>query len=286
MLIFVHGADVPYFCAPPDNYYYGYSMQFLSKAGQHSLRELLTKKGRDEQGLFMAEGLKLCTELPHTSLQTECLVLREKPAAAVLELAEQYESAGIPVYYTGPAAFARLCDTQSPQGILAIVRKPRAISPPLDQNFILLDGIADPGNTGTIIRTAEWFGVQHIILSPGCADPLGPKALRASMGSALRLNILPLQQDTAAFLCNYKNRSDFALYGLSLQGAMPLPAITTAGKAWGLILGSESHGISAKVLSMLTHHVLIPGIGQAESLNAGIAAGIALYHLQIAGSQA
>ena len=138
------------------------------------------------------------------------------------------------------------------------------------ENFIFLDKVSDPGNMGTIIRTAAWFGVFQIVLSEGCIDPFNPKVVRGAMGAHFSLKWI-----------GEKSILDFRDY--KLIGAVPRSKSTTTlhslNDKWGLIMGSEAHGISRDNYSHLSDTIAIPKIGKGESLNIGVAMGILLHQL-------
>jgi TrmH family RNA methyltransferase len=150
------------------------------------------------------------------------------------------------------------------------IAKLKPISPPvLSKEFVLvLDDIRDPGNLGTIIRTADWYGIKHIIASLETADLYNPKVISATMGSFCRMNIYYTQ------LTNYLVGTDWPVYGASLVGRSIYES--NFGEEGFIVIGNESQGISPALHSLITHHVTIPRIGQAESLNASIATAIIL----------
>ena len=151
--------------------------------------------------------------------------------------------------------------------------------------FLAFDSIADPGNLGTIIRTADWFGIHTFVLGGTSADPYNPKVLRASMGSVFRSNFI-ITSHLEVYLDALKEKNNsLELYGMTLEEAHSLSSITHSAHQWGLIVGSEAHGISEEVQSCITTKIHIPGHGLAESLNVGIASGIALYHFSLLTSQ-
>jgi TrmH family RNA methyltransferase len=143
---------------------------------------------------------------------------------------------------------------------------------------LALENINDPGNLGTILRSADWFGMKHVILGGNCADPFSPKAIRASMGSISRVQV-HIENSLSEFLNEWKARfPDGELFGLIVESNASLKDINHLPNAWGLIMGSESHGLSSETSSCITKPIRIDGNGSAESLNVGIATGIALYH--------
>ena len=141
-----------------------------------------------------------------------------------------------------------------------------------ERQIIILDGIANPGNLGNIIRALDWFGFKHLICSKNCADFHNPKTLTASMGSFTRVTALYV--DLESFLNNFSGD----LYGLDLVGK-PLNTFSNTNKC-GFILGNESHGISPSILPLLKDRLTIKKYGSAESLNVAMSANILLYQLR------
>src|SRR5690606_34535800 len=131
------------------------------------------------------------------------------------------------------------------------------------QHNLLLDDVQDPGNLGTIIRTAEWFGIQHIICSVGTVDAFNPKVVQATMGSLARVKIYYTS------LVDFINQSEMATFGALLDGSSIYK--TDFGKAGLIIMGNEGNGIGTEIIDKIDHAVTIPRIGNAESLNVAVA---------------
>ena len=229
------------------------------------LRTLHSKKYRESEGFFIVEGEKMIDELiSHQPEDIHCLVVTEK-------FSNQKSAAiGIETYHASEREFERISTLKNPQGILAVLKQSIIQIKPFDlnKNILILDGIQDPGNLGTIIRSADWFGIDQIFCSSDTVEIYNPKVIQASMGSVFRLNI------------NYGSIADFIsattlpVFGALLSGTscfeskIPTPGI--------LIIGNEGNGISPSVSKLITHPITIPKIGAAESLNAGVACGILL----------
>ncbi len=238
----------------------------VSKAKVKFIKSLQLKKYRKEEQCFMVEGAKGVTELLHSDFEVTWLAatdpfLREneaiitKRAVEVVGSSEQ-ELAGVGTFHTNNAA-------------LAIARLRPNTEPKLKNEFVLvLDDIRDPGNLGTIIRTADWYGIKNIIASEETADFYNPKVINSAMGSFCRVNIFYTQ------LSEYLFGTDRPVFGASLTGKSIYE--TDFGKEGFIVIGNESQGISASVHSLISQHVTIPRIGQAESLNASIATAIVL----------
>lgn len=259
--------------------------EFLPKSEIALIKALAEKKEREIQGRFIAEGKKLCLEALHNSIDIEYAVMVQNPNEEVLAVAATLYHHGVNVYTVGDAVFERISNTQNPQGILCIINKVETNSQTPTECFLAFDSIADPGNLGTIIRTADWFGIHTFVLGGTTADPYNPKVLRASMGSVFRSNFI-ITSHLEVYLDALKEKNNsLELYGMTLEEAHSLSSITHSAHQWGLIVGSEAHGISEEVQSCITTKIHIPGHGLAESLNVGIASGIALYHFSLLTSQ-
>lgn len=240
------------------------------------IRSLHQKQYRDHHNLFIAEGEKLCSELLKSDYTVETVVFRDMPSQDVIELVEGFMDKGVPINNAPKHLFDQMCEAKAPQGILAVVnRKPNKISK--KSNFIILDGISDPGNVGTIIRTAEWFGIKQVILTGDSADHFSPKSVRSSMGSVFRLNITHTD-NIVEFLS--KNYPDVPLYGASLDTKKSIDSISFKGQC-GIVFGSESHGISPTLQNIITENFIIKGSGTSDSLNVAVSVGITLFQYSL-----
>ncbi len=243
----------------------------LSKTQVKYIQSLFHKKFREESGQYIVEGPKMASEaishatdlIEHiyacpewfTSYDGDLGLLHEK-ATRITEM-EMEKISGL----------------QTPSDV-AVVLKKTVIEPPDSWKGIslLLDGIQDPGNLGTIIRTADWFGVKNIICGTGTADCYNPKTVQSTMGSIFRMNMFYLELDV--FL---EQESSIPILASSLDGS-PLEK----DEKWEdvfIVIGNESQGIRERILNKATRRIFIPGGGHAESLNAAVAAGIILYEL-------
>lgn len=164
----------------------------------------------------------------------------------------------------------QLSNSVTPSGILVVTKFPEYKKFDTNRDAIFLDQISDPGNMGTIIRTAAWFGLDQIILSKGCIDPFNPKVVASAMGSHFQLRFLG--QEKLDLINNYH------WIGASAEGK-PLDQLKSPDQKWVLVMGSEAHGINNKIKSKLDKIYSIPRIGKGESLNVGVAMGIFLSKL-------
>lgn len=241
----------------------------LVKTQVKYIQSLSQKKLRDEEGVFVAEGPKIIEELL---------------AAGNTDLVQLYaedswirQQAFLPqnaVQTVTPAELERISSLQTPNQVLGIFRKPVFPTGLSLRNKIslMLDTVQDPGNLGTIVRCADWFGISTVICSRESADVFNPKVVQSTMAGIARVRVL--YEDLASFL---QVHADIPVYAATLNGT-PLPKLGTV-KEGILLIGNESKGISAELLQMATHKVTIPKIGQAESLNAAVATGIILSHI-------
>ena len=166
----------------------------------------------------------------------------------------------------------------TPPGILAVARIPK-MKAILNEGMVLaLDGIANPGNMGTIIRTAEWFGIKNIVCSEDCVELWNPKVIQATMGSLFRMNVV--SKDLESYLKAEKAKGK-AIYGALLEGENLFQK--TAWEDGVIVIGSESHGIRSNIVPLITHPITIPRASGSvtESLNASMATGIILAILKM-----
>ena len=241
-------------------------MWSLNKSTVKLIQSLKQQKYRKEHQLFVVEGRKMVEELLQSYLETLCLFATER---FLLDYELQDERLEI----ASEVQMEQMSGQDTPPGILAVVKipKPRTIS---DTGMVLaLDGIANPGNLGTIIRTAEWFGIKQIVCSEDCVELWNPKVIQATMGSIFRMNVV--STDLPEYLEKVK-KSGKAIYGALLEGESLFKK--TNREEGVIVIGSESHGIRTNVLPYITHPITIPRAkgSVTESLNASIAAGIIL----------
>ena len=180
----------------------------------------------------------------------------------------------MPVYELPEHVLTAVCDTKTPQGIAAVVRMKEQSA--LGKHIVVLDGVQDPGNVGTIIRTADAAGLDGVLLSNQCADVFSPKVLRATMGSIFRMN-LRTTDDLPGELTKLREKG-YSILSSQLDGT-PFYEREKVAEQFALIIGNEGNGVSEQVQQTATHRVRLPMRGGAESLNAAIAAAIMMYEL-------
>lgn len=236
----------------------------LPKNEAKYIQSLHHKKFRDEHSVFIAEGPKVVGEL--LKRQPDWVKKIYATADWLLGLSQNMGKTVQPLF-TEIEKFEleKISALQTPQQVMAIAERPVFSYQNKEGWLMALDGIQDPGNLGTIIRTAHWFGIQQVVCSMDCADAFSPKVVQASMGSVFKVNTV--YRDLFAFFNNY----DLPVYGALLEGKN----ITEAKAVEGCILiGSEGKGIRPDVLPFVTQKLTIVGNSDAESLNAAVAAGI------------
>ena len=249
----------------------------LARAHADELRSLVREASvRNATSSFVIEGPHLIERAFETAPDSlnEVIFTEEALAAnpALLKIASRK---GITCYQVSAKLSERISDTKSPQGIFAIVSIPEKNE--VFQNdgiLIALDDVQDPGNVGTIIRTAAWFGVNRIILSSECADPYSPKVLRATQGEIFSVavgnrgglyeNVVSLQ------------KKGFQIVAATLETSACLLYKMVFAPKTVLVFGSEAHGIRKEILSIADWQIIVPKFGQGESLNVATSVGIIL----------
>ncbi|HHV60836.1 MAG TPA: RNA methyltransferase [Clostridiaceae bacterium] len=244
------------------------------------LRQLKQKKYRDRAGLFVIEGEKLVEEARKESngLIKEIIVSESYNRENDTEISQwndKYSISLIP-----DRLFNEIADTESPQGIIAMVEK-RATKPEDmlhagSNTILILDALQDPGNLGTIIRTADAGGVSGIILGPGCVDLYNPKVLRSTMGSVFHVPVC--NSDNITMTIDYLKQKGFTIYASHLKGTHNLFEIDFPSNT-AIIIGNEANGIGQEAEAKADILLKIPMPGKAESLNASVAAALMIFEV-------
>lgn len=240
----------------------------LNNKGIKDIQSLRDKKSRDAAGLFVAEGPKIVAELLAAAPGQVHRIYAVNDWAA--EHAESLSS--LPLEIVDEPLLQRISHLQTPNKVLAVLKMFKGVQPTsTDQWCIYLDTIQDPGNLGTIIRLADWFGVPHVVCSGGTADMYNPKVVQSTMASLARVNIWYDREDS------WLAQQQAPVYAAALEGI----SLYEAGSLQpGIIMiGNESKGLRHELLERATQKITIPRIGSAESLNAAVATGIILSHL-------
>lgn len=263
-------------------------MELLSSSQNPRIRRwssLKERKYRERYGLYLAEGIRLVRAYLDAGAALEALLFDSYAARGdeLLALAEAAERRGIPAFELTAATLTAVTDTEHPQGVVAVARLPQweaarmpppAAKPGMCADVVLVaDGIRDPGNLGTMLRSAHAVGGRAVIVTAGSVDPFHPKVVRGSMGALASLPVLCLTSDEAVselrrqgyrLLCA-DSRATSGLFGIDIEGPV----------AW--VVGGEAQGISDIWMREADAHCALPMPGGGESLNAGMAATVLLY---------
>jgi RNA methyltransferase, TrmH family len=246
----------------------------LVKSQVKYIQSLGQKKFRDSEGVFIVEGPKMVGELlsapntrpvqvyaVHDWLADHRELLSVVPAAGVMEVKV--------------SDLERISSLTTPNQVVAIFERPSFPLPRYDSGVsILLDGIQDPGNLGTIVRIADWFGIRQVVCSHDSTDIFNTKTVQASMGSVVRVQVTYGDMEA---LVREQVQQQLPVYAATLEGE----SIYKAGRIEKgmIVIGNESRGIRREIQELATDHITIPRKGEAESLNAAVATGIILSHL-------
>lgn len=233
-----------------------------------------SSKARKEHGLFVLEGLRICLDAFDNDIQFDKLIVSktayEKYYDEIVKFSEKSENC----YILTDNLFQKISDTNSPQGIICVAEIP-VFNKEIDINgkYIALENLQDPSNLGAISRTAEALGVSGIILSSGC-DPFSPKSLRASMGTLLRMPLY-ITKDLSDFI----KKSNLKSFGCVVDKSAEKINDITFGQGSVIIIGNEANGLTDEAKSNADRLITIPMNGNAESLNAAVAAAISMWEM-------
>lgn len=244
-------------------------------------RDLRRRRARERHALFVAEGVRTVEELLDAALPVRGLLAaptaRDTERGAAL-LARAHER-GIPVLDVDDATFASAASTDAPQGVLAVAEVPARtlgdLTVAAGRPLLVLDAVQDPGNVGTMVRTAAAFAAAGVVALPGTVDLWNPKVVRSAMGALFRLPTVPA---TVAELGEFLRAHDVALWGADMAGA-PLDGATPRSRV-AVAVGNEGAGLTADVRALANQLVSIPIAAHVESLNVAVAAGILLHQLR------
>lgn len=238
----------------------------ISRSEINNIKSLHHKKQRNEQQLFIAETPKVVAEILHSEYIVEKIYATEN----WLNTSKNH----VPTTIITQQQLAQISTLQTPHQVLAVVKMKEENIETLNfshQLTLALDNIQDPGNLGTIIRIADWFGIRQIVCSLHCVDVFNPKVVQSTMGSFSRVKIY------YAHIAQVLQNVAMPVYGAMLQGE-DVRKIDKPHEAI-LIIGNEANGISPEVEALITQKISIEKVGNAESLNAAVATGILVSHL-------
>lgn len=241
-----------------------------------TLKALHAKKGRVETGLFLAEGARLALEAADLNAWPEILLFSptalERPP--VRKLIETGEARGVRLIETSENILAQIAKRENPQTVIGAYRQRLAPLDALEGKIIVaLDGVRDPGNLGTIIRTADSVGAGGVVLVGETCDPFSVEAVRATMGSIFAM---PLARASLADLVRYKTQRGAALIGASLKGA-DMAADEALPERVVVFMGNEQSGLNPEMEAACDRLVKLPMRGRADSLNLAVATAVMLY---------
>ena len=253
-------------------------MPALSRSEEKLLVGLRRRRVRESEGLFLGEGVRIAEEALRAGIVLELAVatasLEDTPRGAEL-VARLKEHSAFRRVDTG--TLARIAATESPQGVVLAGRMP---DPDVESRLgpatrvLVLDGVQDPGNFGTLVRSADAFAAAAVIALPGTVDPWNPKAVRAAAGSSFRVPVLQLTTEAAV---EWLRDRGFVILAAD-AGGVPLESRAWSGRV-GVVVGNEGAGIGSALRTAADAVVSIPTPGPAESLNVAVAAGILLHEL-------
>ena len=241
------------------------------------IKKLKEKKYRDQKNQYVVEGIKLVKEAISEKVKINKIVVCEDCIEdGSIEKSLLYEIAKYDCIYVSKKVFDTITDVNTPQGILAVIDKENLSEDNItdkDDIIVILDGIQDPGNLGTILRTVDSINLKQIILSEKCADPYNPKVVRSTMGAIFRVKIIQ-SKSIVNTITNIKKKKYKAVI-TSLDTDKNIYSIDYDKKM--IVIGNEANGVSKEVEDIADEKVIIPMIGKTESLNAAVATGIILY---------
>lgn len=241
-----------------------------------NIRKLKEKKYRDANNEYLIEGIKLIKEAVEEKAKIKLIVVCEESIEdGDIDQKLLYEIAKYDCIYVNKKVFSILTDVQNPQGILAVIEKKNNEE---DINYkediiVVLDGIQDPGNLGTILRTIDSVGLSQVIVSKETADSYNPKVVRSTMGAIFRVNVIE-SEDLLQTLKNLKKHK-YKIMATSLETNNSVYDVEYNKKV--IVIGNEANGVSENVLEYADEKIKIPMLGKTESLNASVATSIILY---------
>jgi TrmH family RNA methyltransferase len=249
----------------------------LTKAQLKQLRSLKQKRGRAQQGKFLIEGTHLCREALAAKVNLELLLYTQDAFQTheVKGVVVDAQKRGVPNLRVSPAVLKSLTDTVTPQGLLAVAaHRPPPTSQIRGNVLLLLDRVQDPGNVGTIIRTADAAGANGVILSRETADPFSPKVLRATMGSIFHLTI-EVDADPEGIVADLR-KTGYRIFIAEPKAKRAYTQIRYP-RRFLLVAGNEAQGARDSLMVQADELIRVPIRGRAESLNVSVATGVILY---------
>ena len=241
-----------------------------------NIRKLKDKKYRDLSNEYIVEGIKMIQEAINEKATIKTIVVCDDcKNSGMIPKEVLYEIAKYECIYVSEKIFNLITDVSNPQGILAVIEKNNVkASINYDEDLVvILDNIQDPGNLGTILRTADSIGLKQVIVSKESVDCFNPKVVRSTMGAIFRVKVI--ERESLTKTVNDLKKHDFKVYATSLEESKSIYEVDYTKSA--IIIGNEANGVSKELLEITDTNIRIPMLGKTESLNASVATAIVLY---------
>lgn len=241
------------------------------------IKKLKEKKYREQYNEFIIEGIKMIDEALKENAKIKSVIICDDcKTQGSIPNDLMYEIAKLNCIYVSEKVFNSITDVTNPQGIMAIIEKPQSDEKEIDytsQTFLILDNIQDPGNMGTILRTADSLDIKQIIVSKGSTDIYNPKVVRSTMGAIFRVRVI--ESENLVKTIKEMKKHKITIYATDLKTDKSIYDINYNKSA--IVIGNEANGVSENILNEATERIKIPMIGKTESLNAAVATSIILY---------
>ena len=239
------------------------------------IKQLKEKKYRDKNGEYIVEGIKLIKEAVQENAEIKHIVVCDGcDNSEIIESHLKYEMSRLDFIYVPQNIFKIISDVENPQGVLAVIgKKNNEIIDTSEDLILALDDIQDPGNLGTILRTADSVGLKQILVSKGTADIYNPKVVRSTMGAIFRINVVECDNLKESLRKMKNNEYKIMITSLKAKNSI----YNTDYKKKIIVIGNEANGVSKEIQSIADEKVIIPMLGKTESLNASVATGVILY---------
>ncbi len=241
------------------------------------IKKLKEKKYREEYNEFLVEGIKMIEEAIHENAKIKSIIICEDcKTSGCIPNNTMYEIAKFDCIYVAEKIFNTITEVINPQGIMAVIEKPKNQEKEIDykeDNFLILDSVQDPGNMGTILRTADSLGIKQIVVSKGTADIYNPKVVRSTMGAIFRVKVIEVEN--LPKIIKEMKKHKINVYATDLRTEKSIYDVDYTKSA--IVIGNEANGVSEEVLEEATERIKIPMLGKTESLNAAVATSIILY---------
>ena len=243
------------------------------------IKKLKEKKYREEYKEFIVEGIKMVEEAIQENAKIKTIIICDDcKTQGSIPNELMYDIAKLNCIYVAEKIFSTITEVINPQGIMAIIEKPENKENEIDyaeSNYLILDNIQDPGNMGTILRTADSLTIKQIIVSKGTADIYNPKVVRSTMGAIFRIKVVEVENLVKTIKEMKKN--GIKVYATDLATDKSIYDVNYEKSA--IVIGNEANGVSKEVLKESTERIKIPMLGKTESLNAAVATSVILYEV-------